>query len=114
MASGEADTRPARGVPALDYHIVPVADHTHIRQYAVIHSLFLLNSTMCYIIHPAPRYFNASRGGVRQNLQKTSRLVSLTMIEFINGGVICFLNSYCEIMQAKPMNPAKFAETNKL
>lgn len=36
------------------------------------------------------------------------------MIEFINGGVICFLNSYCEIMQAKPMNPVKFAETNKL
>lgn len=35
------------------------------------------------------------------------------MIEFINGGVICFLNSYCEIMQTKPMNPAKFAETNK-
>jgi len=69
---------------------------------------------MCYIIHPAPQDFNAPKGGVRQNLQKTSRLVSLTMIEFINGGVICFLNSYCEIMQAKPMNPAKFAETNKL
>lgn len=35
------------------------------------------------------------------------------MIEFINSGVIRFLNSYCEIMQTKPMNPAKFAETNK-
>ena len=65
MAAGEAYARPARVVPALDYHIVPVADHTHIRQYAVIHSLFLLNSTMCYIIHPAPQDFNKPKGGER-------------------------------------------------